>query len=63
MISFYFALTTLSTVGYGDFYPVSNLERTLAIIIMVSGVGFFSYIMGNFIDIVTNLNKKKGIID
>ena len=24
IISCYFALTTLSTVGYGDYYPVSN---------------------------------------
>lgn len=30
---------------------------------MLLGVAFFSYIMGNFIEIVTNYNKKMGIID
>lgn len=53
-ISCYYALTTLSTVGYGDFYPVSNIERVVAVIIMLLGVAFFSYIMGNFIEIISN---------
>jgi len=30
---------------------------------MLLGVAFFSFIMGNFIEIVTNYNKKMGIID
>ena len=63
IVSCYFALTTLSTVGYGDYHPISNLERILAVIIMLGGVAFFSYIMGNFIEIITNYNEKMGIID
>ena len=53
-VSCYFALTTLSTVGYGDYYPVSNVERIVAVGIMLGGVAFFSYIMGNFIEILLN---------
>ena len=30
---------------------------------MLCGVAFFSYIMGNFIEIITNYKKKMGIID
>ena len=63
IVSCYFALTTLSTVGYGDFYPVSNLERIVAILIMLCGVAFFSYIMGSFIEIISNYEKKMGVID
>ena len=59
----YFALTTLSTVGYGDYFPVSNEERILVILIMLSGVAFFSYIMGQFIEILQNFDKKMGIVD
>ena len=57
IVSWYYTLTTLSTVGYEDYYPISNMERCLAWIIMLLGVAFFSYIMGNFIEIVTNYNK------
>jgi len=63
VISCYFALTTLSTVGYGDYYPISNPERIFTIIVMLGGVAFFSYIMGNFIEILTNYDKKMGLVD
>ena len=42
----YFALTTLSTVGYGDLAPQSNVEKIFGIIIMILGIALFSYIMG-----------------
>ena len=51
----YFAFTTLSTVGFGDFYPQSDSERLFACVILVFGVAIFSYIMGNFIEILTEL--------
>ena len=63
IISCYFALTTLSTVGYGDYYPVSNIERTITVVIMLCGVAFFSFIMGNFIEIISNYEKKMGVVD
>ncbi|CAI2360541.1 unnamed protein product [Moneuplotes crassus] len=63
VVSCYFALTTLSTVGYGDYYPISNIERIIACMIMLVGVAFFSYIMGNFIEIISNYKHKMGIID
>lgn len=63
VICMYYALATLSTVGYGDYYPISNVERILAVIIMLGGVAFFSYIMGNFIEIISNSGAKMGVID
>ena len=60
IVSCYYALTTLSTVGYGDYYPVSNAERVMAVVIMLTGVAFFSYIMGNFIEILQNYQLKMG---
>ncbi len=56
IISCYFILTTLSTVGYGDFSPKSNIEKVIAIFLMIMGIAFFSYIMGNFTDIITTYN-------
>ena len=54
----YFALTTLSTVGYGDLYPVSVREIILGIIFMLMGIVFFSKIMSQFIDIIQNYNQR-----
>ena len=55
----YFAFTSLSTVGFGDIHPKSDIERLLVAAILLIGVAVFSYIMGTFISILdqhTNLN-------
>jgi len=59
----YFALTTLSTVGYGDYHPASNIEMMVASIIMLGGVAFFSYIMSNFLEIISSYDAKMGSFD
>lgn len=46
VISTYYALTTLSTTGLGDYYPVSDSERLVASIFFLGGVGLFSYFTG-----------------
>jgi len=40
----YFALTMLSTVGYGDLTPQHMLEQALSVLLMLLGVGIFSWI-------------------
>lgn len=45
-------MTTLSTVGFGDITAKSNIEKVVSVVTMFCGVGFFSYIMGNFISII-----------
>lgn len=52
IIMLYFALTTLSTVGYGDLYPISQREMMLGMFFMFFGIVFFSQIMGSFIEII-----------
>lgn len=63
MISCYFALTTLATVGYGDFYAVSKSEMIIAVMILMGGVAFFSYVMSNFFEIISNYDTKMGVPD
>jgi len=45
LIVWYFALTTLSTIGFGDFSPQTPEERLVGAIIMMFGVATFSFIM------------------
>lgn len=40
----WWAVTTVSTVGYGDFYPVSWEGRLIAVVLMIAGVGAFGTI-------------------
>lgn len=52
IVIFYFAFTSLSTVGFGDYHPRGNIERMIGAFILLGGVAIFSLIMGNFIEIL-----------
>ena len=57
IIASYFAFTSLSTVGFGDYHPRGNLERFVTAFILLFGVAIFSYIMGNFIEILAEFKE------
>jgi len=40
--AFWWAIVTITTVGYGDFVPVTNTGRILAIGLMIFGIGVFA---------------------
>jgi voltage-gated potassium channel len=42
----WWTVTTLTTVGYGDLYPVTSEGRLLAGLVMVAGVGLFGAFSG-----------------
>lgn len=57
LIFTYWAFTTLSTVGFGDYYPTSNSERLLCAFLLLFGVTIFSFIMGNYMQILDSLRS------
>ena len=59
----YFAFTTLSTVGFGDFHPRSDYERIFASFILLSGVSMFSYIIGCFTEMMSSIKESGENID
>lgn len=63
VVTCYFTLTTLATVGYGDQTPQNNFEKIICIFLMIVGIAFFSYIMGNFNDVLINYDRKMGVVD
>ena len=48
----YFAFTSLSTVGFGDYYPVNETEKIFGAFILMFGVAIFSMVMSNFSNIL-----------
>ena len=60
---FYYGMTTLSTIGIGDFLPKSVSEKILISFVMLFGVTVFSFIMNNLIDILNEFMSKNNNIE
>jgi voltage-gated potassium channel len=46
----YWAVTTVTTVGYGDQLPTTTESKVIAMIVMVVGIGFFAALAGSLAD-------------
>ncbi len=56
---------TMTTVGYGDHYPVTNMGRLVGILVMTTGVGIFATFAGfisNKLLVPSGKKKKKRVI-
>ena len=51
----WWAVVTTSTVGYGDFYPVTGPGRLLAAVVMILGIGLFATLAGAVASRMTSL--------
>ena len=56
----YFASTMLATVGYGDIYPITNIERIFSLFFMFIGVGFVTYFLNTISAYKLNYNRIMG---
>ena len=57
--SLYWTITTLTAVGYGDIVPVTNGQRLYAIIVQLSGIGLFGYLIGSVVNILSRMDSVK----
>ena len=55
--SCYFLATTLSTVGYGDYYAINLYEKLLLIIVLLIGISQFSLIVANFNGLLAEIDQ------
>ena len=54
LTSFYFTITTITTVGYGDISGSTNVEKIFCILMMLTGVISFSVLSGSLANILQN---------
>jgi voltage-gated potassium channel len=54
----YWCVTTIATIGYGDYTPNhdSNVQIIYTVVVMIFGVGMYGYIIGNVATLIANLD-------
>ena len=58
IISFYWSLSTIVTVGYGDITAGNTIERIYSILLMAVGVVSVSFAIGSITNIVAKIDDK-----
>ena len=61
--SMYFVFTTLSTVGFGDLYPHSDVERCFTACVILGGIIVFSRVVGLFGSILEDEEELNATVD
>ncbi len=59
----WWAVATMTTVGYGDKFPITNIGRLIASVLMVSGVGLFGTLSGFVTSWILNPVEERQEID
>ncbi|HEY9627697.1 MAG TPA: ion transporter [Coleofasciculaceae cyanobacterium] len=54
----YFAVATMTTVGYGDITPVSQPGRLLAVMMILTGIGLIPWQVGDLIKQLVSTSKR-----
>lgn len=57
--SMYWAIVTLTTVGYGDITPVTTAGKFIAALIMITGYGIIAVPMGIFFSEFSEANRRR----
>lgn len=51
-MALWYSLTTLTTVGYGDLYPVTLAGRTIGVVFQLMSVGLLTVLIGAFVSML-----------
>jgi hyperpolarization activated cyclic nucleotide-gated potassium channel 2 len=60
--SLYWALQTLTTVGFGDICAIRTTEKVITIFWMIFGIGFYSFTIGNLSQIIASIDTRSEIL-
>eukprot|EP00929_Paragymnodinium_shiwhaense_P030121 TRINITY_DN17120_c0_g1_i1.p1 TRINITY_DN17120_c0_g1~~TRINITY_DN17120_c0_g1_i1.p1 ORF type:complete len:976 (-),score=197.78 TRINITY_DN17120_c0_g1_i1:235-3162(-) len=54
LAALYWAMTTVTTVGYGDVTPETDIERLYCMFAMIAGGCFYAFVVGSISSIITD---------
>ncbi len=57
--AFWFAIVTLTTVGYGDLYPVTPVGKILGLLLILGSIGVLGFIIGEITNKINQYMEKK----
>ncbi|MDO3409958.1 ion channel [Saccharibacillus sp. CPCC 101409] len=58
--AFYWVLTTMATVGYGDYFATSPAGKVFTIFLYIFGIGLLSLVIGKVIDTIADVQRQRG---
>ena len=50
----YFIMVTMSTVGYGDYFAMTDIGRGFMTFFIIAGIAFFAFALPNLVDLVVD---------
>jgi CRP-like cAMP-binding protein len=59
LLGLYYAIMTLTTIGYGDVSPKTDVERGVSLVIMFGGAATYAYIVGAVCSILLNMDQMR----
>ncbi|WP_337958002.1 potassium channel family protein [Guptibacillus sedimenti] len=57
--SLWWVMTTVTTVGYGDYFPTTIAGRMYAMFLYIVGIGLIGVVIGKFVDGFSEIKKRK----
>lgn len=57
----WYVVATITTVGYGDVYPVTYWGRALGFVVMLSSLGVYGFIIGQIANFMSTLKEQRNL--
>jgi len=58
-LAFYWTITTITTIGYGDITPAGLRQTLYVIFVEILGAGMYGLVIGNIANLIANIDVAK----
>lgn len=56
----YWVMTTMATVGYGDYFAETTAGKVFTMFLYIFGIGLLSLVIGKVIEMISDIHKRRG---